>query len=204
MFYIIGRKSDKKIVETVSINNEVSLPTYLTNVAINHGGVASDYSVLALDNNNEDVKTIYAGSDYTVTWVDDSIVGVDFSIELNRKLFMIKTLDPSNPSVIKEYIKGDGTDSILIKIRTCFADGITLDSSINATTLLPVKTPDNRIIYFKVVITNGVAADLLFTAKLEGVWMPATKNITVGTETMRLKSDNGEGATKTINVLMNI
>lgn len=203
MRYIIGRISDHAIVENVDISSSVNFTAYMEAVSTNHGGSPVDYFAFTLTSDSVDAKRIQAGDEYVVVWDNNVITGIDFSIEDNRKLFMIKTVDPDNKSVIKDTILGDNIDSVIIQTRTCSADG-TLDTSVNATVLIPVIVPDNRTIYLKVIITNGVGNEINFKTLLEGIWTVVPTKIMVGTEKMRICGDNGIGASNTINVLMNV
>lgn len=203
MFYIFGKIADHSIVEKNGVSSSVNIDQYKANIATNHGGVASDYCYYALEDSASDTKRILAGDEHTFIWENDEITGVDFSIEDNRKLFTIKTVDPDNKSVVKDTIVGDNTDAVIIQTRTCLADE-TLDTSINATTLIPVTTPDNRTVYLKVTVTNGVGNEITFKTALEGIWTVKPGNIMVGSDKMRLWGVNGPGATNTINVLMDL
>lgn len=203
MRYITGRISDRAIVENTDISSNVDLAAYKTAIAINHGGLPADYFIFSLASDSVDAKRICAGDEYVVVWDNNTITGLDFTIEDTRKLFMIKTVDPDNTSVIKDTIVGNNVDSIIIQTRTCFADG-TLDTSVNASALIPVIVPDRRTIYLKAVIVNGVGNEITFKTALEGIWSVVPTKIMVGLENMRIWGDNGPGATNTVNVLMDI
>lgn len=204
MFFISGKISDHSIVEQTEISNNVDINAYKEAIAINHGGIGSDYYIFTLDSESTEAKNIRAGYEHTFIWDGDIITGVDFSIEYNRKLFTIRTVDPDNKSIVKDTMMGDGIDSIILIVKTCFPDGVTVDTSVNATALIPVIVPDTRIIYLKATIINGVANEIVFKTKLEGIWSVVPTNIMVGSEKMRIWGVNGEGASNTINVLMNI
>jgi hypothetical protein len=200
MFLIVGKKSDGKIIYRQGIS-DISISDFKAAYANTAGGSSNDYSVLQIDNTTW--ERLNRGDEYEPVWENEELTGVDFSIENNRKLFTIRTVDPDNNSVVKDTMIGDGIDSIIIQVKTCFPDE-TLDASVNATALIPVIVPDERIIYLKATITNGVAADIVFKTKLEGIWSVVPTNIMVGNEKMRIWGVNGPGATNTINVLMNI
>ena len=199
----LGSFLDHVIVEQTEISNNVDIAAYKEAIATNYGGVSTDYYIFILDPNSTEAKRIRAGDEHVFIWNGDIITGIDFSIEDNRKLFMIRTVDPDNKSIVKDTIVGNNIDSVVIQTRTCLADG-TLDTSVNATTLIPVIVPDTRIIYLKATIVNGVGNEIVFKTALEGIWSVVPTNIMVGSEKMRIWGDNGEGATNTINVLMNI
>jgi hypothetical protein len=203
MFYISGRISDQVIVETTGRVGNIDLEAYRSAIATNHGGVASDYYIYSLEESSTDVTRITRGDEHEFIWDGNKITGVDFSVEDNRKLLKIRTVDPDNKSVVKDTIVGNNTDSVIIQVRTCLADD-TLDTSVNASALIPVAVPDRRTIYFKAVITNGVGAELTFKTSIEGIWTIVPDNIMVGSEKMRIWGDNGPGATNAINVLMDI
>jgi len=203
MFFITGRIADQSIVEKTEISNNVDIAAYKSAIANNHGGVVSDYDIFTLDSNSTEAQRLRRGDECVFVWESDKIIGVDFSIEDNRKLFMIRTVDPDNKSVVKDTIVGNNTDSVIIQVRTCLADG-TLDTSINASALIPVIVPDGRTIYLKATIVNGIGNEITFKTSLEGIWSVVPTNIMVGSEKLRIWGDNGEGATNTINVLMNI
>jgi hypothetical protein len=153
MFYIVGRILDQVIIEQTE-RNDIDISSYKEAIATNHGGVSSDYYVFALDVESTEAKNIRAGYEHTFIWTNDEITGVDFSAEYNRKLFTIRTIDPDNKTLVKDTMVGDGIDSIIIQVKTCLTDE-TLDTSVNATALIPVIVPDKRIIYLKATIING-------------------------------------------------
>lgn len=204
MFYISGRIADHVIVEKTGIAGDVNIDAYMAAIAINHGGVASDYYLFTLADNSTEVMRLQRGDEHEFIWVNDVITGIDFSIENNRKLFTIRTVDPNNKSVVKDTMVGDGVDSIIIQTKTTLPDEVTVDTSINATALMPVMVPDGRLIYLKANIVNGVGDEIIFKTKLEGIWSVVPTNIMVGTEKMRIWGVNGPGATNTVNVLMNL
>lgn len=204
MLYISGRISDQVIVETTGIAGDVDLNAYKSAIATNYGGVASDYYIYLLDESSTEAMRIRRGDEHVFIWENDEITGVDFSIEDNRKLFTIRTVDPDNKSVVKDTIIGNNTDSIIIQTKTCFPDEVTVDTSVNATALLPVIVPDGRIIYLKATIINGIGNEIVFKTNLEGIWSVVPTNIMVGTEKLRIWGVNGPGATNTVNVLMDI
>lgn len=203
MLYISGRIADQVIVETTGIAGNVDMTVYKNAIATNHGGVAADYYIYTLADSSTETKRIQAGDEHTFIWTNDEITGVDFSIEDNRKLFTIKTVDPDNKSIVKDTIVGDNIDSVIIQTQTCFADE-TVDTSINAEALIPVLVPDGRTVYLKATIVNGVGNEITFKTTLEGVWTVKPGNIMVGSEKMRLWGINGPGATNNINVLLNL
>jgi hypothetical protein len=203
MYFITGRIVDQAIVEKTEISNNVDIAAYKEAIATNYGGISTDYSIYNLDSGSTEANNIRNGYECTFIWTNNEITGVDFSIEYNRKLFTIRTVDPDNKAVVKDTMIGDNIDSIILQIKTCFADE-TLDPSVNATALIPVIVPDGRIIYLKAIIVNGIGNEIVFKTLLEGILSVVPTNIMVGSEKMRIWGVNGPGATNTINVLMNI
>jgi len=79
MSTIIARISDGVIVERTST---VPTPGFMEAIAINYGGVASDYAYYTLTTNEE--TRIDNGDAYALNWNDGVITGVNFSLENSK------------------------------------------------------------------------------------------------------------------------
>lgn len=76
MFIIIGRISDKVILETSNIVPAPNINTYLNSVVNNYGGSTSDYYIYQLDENTETYKKIADRYIYNIVWNDNKIADI--------------------------------------------------------------------------------------------------------------------------------
>jgi hypothetical protein len=77
MLYITGKEPD--IIEHTCFDSPVDLGEYKKAIAKNHGGVASDYSVLILDDDSPDAINILLGCSFIGLWLVNELYGVEIT-----------------------------------------------------------------------------------------------------------------------------
>ena len=191
--YLIGRIADQTDTANaqgnfgpnglVEINGALNLPkgvnAFKDSIAINHGGVGSDYDVFDLTSTG-DQDRINTGASFVTVWAVDEIVGVDFALE-DAKLIVDFISD-------KDMIIGNGTSVATITVTAYDNDGITVATQINSNQVIPIEK-GNEIVNTLVRFTNGVAALILKDTK-GGEWVfPTGTRILNGNVRVRAYAD---------------
>lgn len=168
MLYIVGRKTDLKIVDVAERLN-VNIASLLESVAINKGGVASDYSVLSLGLETVQVQRIRAGDQWEPVWAAGEITGVNFSVFDARD-----KLKFSSP---KSEILGNNTETCKINIKMVNSTDVDITTDL-AGVYIPIQSPNGPV--KKKVDFIGGAAQFDFKSGSPGKWtfpVPYTKFI---------------------------
>jgi len=160
MLYIIGRISDKKIVEKTEIDSEVSIPKYMESIAKNYGGVAVDYSVLVLAKDSPVAEKIRAGAEWEAVWVGSAISAVDFTVYDSKYLLAFES--------DKTEILADGGDSCAITISLVDPSNEIIKEDI-AGIKIPIDSPLCRVIK-KIDISSGIG-NFDFRTSQAGTWI---------------------------------
>lgn len=167
MYLIIGKKSDHKILNIQGITN-VDISTYKLAIANSYGGISSDYSICIL--NEITYLRAIKGEEYTVTWVDDEIIGLDFSIyESKNKIRFFSA---------KSEILADGIEKSRISIKLKNLSDVDLSTNISGY-YIPIDGPLNTVIK-KVDFISGVA-QFDFKSTIPGKYkIPSESQLQIG------------------------
>lgn len=149
MAWIIGRKSDKSIIEITGklYENDFSLEELKDNIPINKGGTYTDYSFFRM---SKDESERYSNGDsYQIVWTDDELTGISYTIEDSKpwaKLFTDKS-----------SIMDDGIDYATIRLEVWKPDLSELYSSLTMLDRrITIITPKG-LRYVRLDIVNGIA-----------------------------------------------
>jgi len=146
--YIVGKKSDKTVIETSGIYHTGNPPVsaILGNVIKKYGGNESDYSVYFVPDNASQEKILH-GAWYDVIWTGFNttakITAVDFARDFSRKKIKV-TADNTlvmmgeNVTFTGEVLNNDGT----------------LDTKYDGTNIVTIGTPDGTL-RIRVHFNNG-------------------------------------------------
>ena len=160
MLYIIGRISDKKIVEKIEIDSEVSIPKYMEAIAKNYGGVAADYSVLALAKDSPEAEKIRAGAEWEAVWVGSAISAVDFTVYESKGFICFESDKPE--------ILADGGDSCMVTIKITDPSGA--DIAVDITDVyIPVQSPLCSVVKKVDIVSGSIKFD--FRTSQAGTWI---------------------------------
>src|SRR6056297_306625 len=106
--YLVGRRATEELIHKSGTNSagdpreDLILNNIIAQQGI-EGDVPSNYHVYYLSNDSVDAIRLLSNDDFTLVWSDvdhgsegilREIVGVDFSIEDNRRLIKFLALDP--------------------------------------------------------------------------------------------------------------
>lgn len=164
MVYIIGRKADKKLLETTGIAGAVDIASYKAAIAKNHGGIADDYSILSLSENTTEIERIKAGHEYKLVWVADTITGVSFA-DFDTKIRISFKTD-------KTEILADGKEIATVEAALVDSNNNPVNDTV-PDVYIPVQT-SRDVCRKKVSIVNG-KAKFDFMTTMAGTWkFPAT------------------------------
>jgi len=184
--YLVGRRATEELIHKSGTNSagdpreDLILNNIIAQQGI-EGDVPSNYHVYYLSNDSVDAIRLLSNDDFTLVWSDvdhgsegilREIVGVDFSIEDNRRLIKFLALDPDTGVDKKDECLANGVDSILIKCVACDPSDETLetiDTSFEGELNVPFIDPDRRRGFAKVVFTQGIGEKLFKTTKY-GEW----------------------------------
>ena len=79
MVYIIGKITDKTILEKVEIDSPVDLKAYKDAIVNNYGGKPEDYSIMVLENSDLKAYKVVRAFFFDAVWKEDAITDFDFS-----------------------------------------------------------------------------------------------------------------------------
>lgn len=157
--WIIGRKSDKSVVEVSLKRPQFTLQELEFAIPNNYGGVAGDYSYF--ESTDEDVVRFRDGWERDLVWSGNEITDIDWSPEENKVWIKMYSDEVE--------IKNDGVDSVNLRLEVWKADLSGIATNINTTADVPIKTPDgNR--WAKATVVNGVFEKSFKTTK-PGEWV---------------------------------
>lgn len=168
MLYIIGRISDHVIVDIADRLN-VDETKLLTSIAINKGGVASDYSLLGLASDSNPARRIASGADWEAVWTGNTITSVSFSIFDSKD--RLRFTSP------KSEISGNGIETARINIRLINSSDADVSTTISGV-YIPIQSPTGPV-KKKVDLISGFA-QFDFKSDTLGTWtfpIPGTKYI---------------------------
>lgn len=166
MLYIIGNRETEELVARTG--NYISSPPPTTKILQN---ISSEYDIpvsgLSIYSPGTEYENrILNGDDYDLVWsgvynattsgVVNTLVSLDFSAEDNKRLVMFEPVDPSDETIRKSEILGDGIDTARIMTRVYLPDRSEIDTSYNEELKLPFRDPDNRKAYTKINISGGI------------------------------------------------
>lgn len=98
MLSIIVRINDQQIVELTSA---IPTPAFMEAIAINYGGVASDYTFYTTT--AEEEARIDNGDQYTLVWEVEKLLGIDFKIEDEKGWLSISLSSPTNKVTLNTF-----------------------------------------------------------------------------------------------------
>ena len=151
--FILGNTNSKEIIKiSGSYANQPSVDGIKANAVDIYGGTLDDYSVYVIDDDDSVCTRISNTNDFVLIWESNNIVGLDFSIDDNKKwLSVIGECDSINGEL---YVKKDGIDSITVKSEILLPDKSGRDVSYNESIMIPISTP-NGIKHLYIKYTNG-------------------------------------------------
>lgn len=165
MLFIFARISDHTVVEVASKSSTVILADYLAAVAVNKGGVPSDYTVYTLNDGSNAATRIREGDEWVPVWTGDNITDVDFSA--------YDATDKLKFNCGKSEITANGTDTCKITVKFVNPSDAEITTSISGV-YVPVQSPLG-IVQKKIDIVNGVV-QFDFGTATPGEWrFPANR-----------------------------
>jgi len=152
--------------EIVSLNQDGTITSNAGTAHINNESiqlVTADYSIAYFGNESVTAKRILNGDQYTVSWVNNEIDGVDFTSEDTKKLIKV--------SIDKTEINGDKVDTATLTVELWKADNSGIANTITADVSFPVNCPTRRgVIYTPLSIVNGVGT-IAINTDIYGKWI---------------------------------
>ncbi len=161
--FAIARIADKAaegkgLVEISGINLDITNPTlkanFMSAIAKNYGGSASDYYITELSSTDE--TKIRSGDEYDITWDSDTISGTTFAKEETKKFIEVTTN--------KTEIDADGVTKATLTITIIKADDSGTDTTYQDDLTIKVNTPEKSNIKMKLSFSDGVASKIIKSA----------------------------------------
>lgn len=147
MIFVYGNKKDKSIFSNTGnyIGYEPDVKNIKEEAIRKFDGSEEDYSIFKIYD-EEIIKRISRGDEYTLVWNEDDIFDIDFSIEDNKLQLFVTT----NKNIVKY-----GVESVIIsgKIKDRYGN---LQEDFDAVIMFKMMTPNGE----KDVLANIVAGKL--------------------------------------------
>jgi hypothetical protein len=163
LFYMIGRKSDKKILE-MGFRSVFDAAAFLSAVAANYGGIPSDYIVYTVDESDAKAQRINRGDAFTPAWTGagtaSAVSDIDFTTEDTKKILRYAT---------DQTIVIAGGASFTVTVTVILADSSGVDIAFGSTVDIPVRMPD-RTAKMRFAFVKGVATRTIIPAD-SGTWI---------------------------------
>lgn len=184
MVYVIGNRSTEELVYKTGqyITSPPSVSTILNHVSEDFDVPVSGLCSYGVKGPIED--RLQSNDDFDLTWSEvynpqtsgsiNTIVGLDFTPEDNKRIVIFFAVDPENEENLKQEIIGDGVDFSRVYVKAFLPDLSAIDASFNEELKIPFKDPDGRIAFSKVTLTNGVGYKDFKTTKY-GIWYILSK-----------------------------
>ena len=166
MFYVAGRIADKAtppiygVVES-GTRDPWDLESFSAAIAINKGGVASDYSFFTAADNSTEATRVMAGDLWIPTWTGDSITALDFSAQDARKWLRFYTS--------KTNVVIDGSDEVLISAKVYTANKSAIDTTFGSNIDIIISSP-SRSYKMRFAFSQGQASRSI-VPDIAGEWI---------------------------------
>lgn len=170
MLVICGRVGQPTPVEWRGMSDDANLVNYKNNIALNKGGVPSDYDLATLSETSPIALRIRAGDEFTLIWNGNQISGADFS-----------TFDAKGKirfGTNKNEVLSDNIDKCRIQVK--ILDSLDGDTATDITGLMfPVAGPLGKCMKKVDIVAGSVIFD--FKTTMAGTWyFPAPGTLMVG------------------------
>jgi hypothetical protein len=169
LLYVIGRKSDKKVLET-GFRSDFDAAAFASAVAANYGGAPADYTVYTVDESDAKAQRVKQGDTFAPAWsgigAASAVTDLDFTAEDAKKILRYEVDAPA--------VLVNGGVSVTVTVSVLLADRSGTDVSFEKDLDIPIRTPE-RAVKMRFSFVKGVASRAV-TPTVAGVWIfPAGK-----------------------------